>query len=420
MRFAVFGVNYNNSSLAVREKLAVSSEKAVQVLSVLKQQSWVAEAFILSTCNRTEFYIISAEQCEQDYMQWLIEYAQVSREISNSLYVIQANLAIEHLLKVASGLDSMVQGETQILGQIKRAYSLANSQKTLGKYLHHIVQQAISAAKEIRHVTDININATSLPYVTMKLAKRTFPDLEKIKIMLIGAGETNRLMAAYLNVIGVNNVIIANRSVAKARQILIGKISTAISLSEIQQHLPQVDLIIAATSSGNTLLNKADIQQAQADSSKPLLCIDLAVPRNLDVAISQLENVTLYNMDDLEKIMHETISLKDKSVKQANELVNKFALEITNEMNKLDASLAITTYQEHADHVRNTLLQHACLQIEKGHDYKVVLENFSAKLSSRLSHDIYILLKQAAVNQNQEFIKRLNELIIRHKESASI
>ena len=420
MQFVVFGVNYNHSSLKAREKLSVSCEKATLVLQSLKQQPWVDEVLILSTCNRTEFYIATPQCDKQSYIKWLVEYFKVESSITDMLYEFTNIDAIEHLLKVASGLDSMVQGETQILGQIKRSYSLAQQQDVIGKYLHHIVQQTINAAKEIRHVTDININATSLPYVTMKLAKRTFPDLEKIQIMLVGAGETNRLMAAYLNVIGVNNVIVANRSLARAKQILIGNISTAISLTNIQKYLPKIDIIIMATSSGCVLLDQADIKKARANSAKPLLCIDLAVPRNLDVSIGGLDNVTLYNMDDLEKIMHQTVSLKKKSVVQAQKLVSKHSLSIHGEMNQLDASLAISTYQKHADQVRNTLLQNAYGQIEKGHDYKVVLDNFSAKLSSHLAHDIYILLKQAAVSRNKEFIQRLNELINKHKDSASI
>lgn len=418
MHLTVCGVNYQDTPIAIREHLTVANKDLLATLKNLQVTDWVNEVYILSTCNRTEIYIIASQDTEVAILNWISEHWHLEIDIANYLYTHKDQLALAHLLRVASGLESMMQGESQILGQIKAAYALASEAGSIGKYLNLILQYTIRTAKEIRHTTDININATSLPYVAIKLAKRKFTEIENARIMLIGAGETNKLMAAYLAVIGVSNIIIANRSLAAAQEIAASnKHTQAILLGDIPAHLPNTDIVIAATSSGSILLDKTSIEQAMYHHKGELFLLDLSVPRNIDPQVSKLDKIHLYHMDDLNLLIQDNINLKAKSVNQAEILIATTAKQIKLELNALDATAAIQSYKQHNQNIANTLLTSAYKELEQAKDAKEIIDKFAHQLTNKLSHDIYILLKQAAKISNKELLQLIDDLLIKQPAS---
>ena len=309
MALLTCGINYKTAKLALREQLAITPEKLPDTLNNLVQQAHIQEAAILSTCNRTEIYCEAKDNII--LLDWLSEYHRIpANELQPHYYQYHDQAAFKHALRVASGLDSMILGEPEIFGQMKDAVAHAEKIGTLGARLKQIFSAIFSASKQVRTETSIGANTLSIATITTTLAKRIFADLKQCKVLCIGAGDTIELVAKHLIGQSIAQLFIANRTFTRAEQLANKFSATPMSLTELTDYLFQADIVVAATLSPLPILGKGIVERAlKKRKHKPMLMIDLGVPRDIESEISQLNDVYLYTLDDLQKFIQEN---KDK------------------------------------------------------------------------------------------------------------
>lgn len=319
---------------------------------------------------------------------WLAQFHELSdNELNPYLYVYQNDQAITHLLRVACGLDSMVLGEPQILGQLKQAYSQARQAGTVNQLLDKLFQHGFRVAKEVRTKTEIGANAVSVAYAAVSLAKHIFPTLADTKVMLIGAGETIELVATHLKEQGVDNLTVANRTLARAQE-LAGKVAaSAITLEALPDSLHEADIVIGSTASPLPIIGKGMVERAlKARRHKPMFFVDLAVPRDIESEVSELDDAFLYTVDDLQQIIDENRAKREAAAAQAEAMVLEQVQAFATWINGLSAVDHIRDYRQQAEGIRQDLLQKAQAQLAGGADAAQVLERLSAQLTNRLIH----------------------------------
>ncbi len=311
MAVNILGINHKTAPVALREKVAFSEDRLAAALRTLRQEIGVAEALILSTCNRTEVYW-SGPASGAELSQWLERHHGNNLDLAASLYVHQESRAIEHTFSVASGLDSMVLGEVQILGQLKDAYRIAQESGSTGPILNKLFQAAFSAAKRVRTETRIGANAVSLASATVSLARRVYEDLSAHNVLLVGAGDMNALTARHFMSAGVKRMVIANRTLERA-QALAGELNAhAVPLSDLGKELAEADIVISCTASPEPLIAKRAVEAAiRARRRRPIFMVDMAVPRDIDPNVAELEDVYLFSIDDLQQLINENIQQRE-------------------------------------------------------------------------------------------------------------
>jgi len=328
----VIGINHESASIDVRERVNFAPELMVSSLQALLLQTHAQEAAILSTCNRTELYIVpdddATSSLDNDFIQWLSQHHKLDQgELAEACYIHQAEQALSHMMTVASGLDSMVLGEPQILGQMKSSFAVAQEAGVLGSELHTVFQRVFSSAKRVRTETAIGRNPVSVAFAAVDLAKRIFSDLKQDTALLIGAGETIDLVARHLKESGIANIIFANRTLERAQRLADEFDAHAILLSEIPDTLSQADIVISSTASQLPVLGKGAVESAlKQRKHKPIFMVDIAVPRDIEPEVAMLDDVYLYTVDDLKEVIDENKQSRapDKVVQQmANSLTNK-------------------------------------------------------------------------------------------------
>ena len=304
MHILTLGLNHRTAAVDLRERTAFSPEQLPDAVRSLTASSDVAEATILSTCNRTEIYCRQENPASAPVLDWLRDYGDLPSDVLNSsTYALPGEQAVQHAFRVASGLDSMVLGEPQILGQMKSAFSVAHQAGTTGKILNRLFQHTFSVAKQIRTDTAIGASAVSIAFAAVDLAKRIFSSLNEQTVLLIGAGETIELVARHLKQNEVRHMIVANRSIERAQALTEQLGSEAISLADIPERLHQADIVVASTASTLPILGKGTVETAlRQRRHRPMFLIDLAVPRDIEAQVDELEDVFLYTVDDLHKV----------------------------------------------------------------------------------------------------------------------
>lgn len=386
MTLLAIGLNHTTAPVALREKVAFGPDSLPRALAQLPALPGMAEAVVLSTCNRTEIFCQSDD--EQSVRHWLAQFHELSdNELNPYLYVYQNDQAITHLLRVACGLDSMVLGEPQILGQLKQAYSQARQAGTVNQLLDKLFQHGFRVAKEVRTKTEIGANAVSVAYAAVSLAKHIFPTLADTKVMLIGAGETIELVATHLKEQGVDNLTVANRTLARAQE-LAGKVAaSAITLEALPDSLHEADIVIGSTASPLPIIGKGMVERAlKARRHKPMFFVDLAVPRDIESEVSELDDAFLYTVDDLQQIIDENRAKREAAAAQAEAMVLEQVQAFATWINGLSAVDHIRDYRQQAEGIRQDLLQKAQAQLAGGADAAQVLERLSAQLTNRLIH----------------------------------
>src|SRR5580658_6220900 len=307
MAVNILGINHKTAPVALREKVAFTEDRLAAALRALLRESGVAEALILSTCNRTEVYW-SGTASGSELSQWLERHHGNNLDLAASLYVHQESRAIEHTFSVASGLDSMVLGEVQILGQLKDAYRIAQESGSTGPALNKLFQAAFSAAKRVRSETRIGANAVSLASATVSLARRVYEDLSEHTVLMVGAGDMNALAARHFASAGVKRMVIANRTLARAQTLAAELKAHAADLADLDQELINADIVISCTASLVPLITKTAAQAAiRARRRRPILMVDLAVPRDIEPNVADLEDVYLFSIDDLQQLIDENL-----------------------------------------------------------------------------------------------------------------
>jgi glutamyl-tRNA reductase len=392
----VCGLNHKTAPVEVREKFVFTDETLPDSLKSLVLSTGIEEAVILSTCNRTEIY--SQTEDYESVLSWLAQSQSVPLDILKAhAYVYLQEKTVKHALRVASGIDSMVLGEPQILGQLKQAVNTAHHTGTLtskGK-LRRFFDYTFYAARQIRSETAVGSNPVSLGYAILHLAKNIFADLNRCRVLLIGAGEIIDLVAKYFQTRGITEFLLANRTFSTAEKIGLTLQASTISLQEIAKYLPEVDIVVSAIHTLMPLVGKGMVETAlKRRKYRPLLMIDLAVPRNMETEIKSLEGVYLYHMDELQSILAENDKKRHHSVKMAEEMISSQTDRFYEEINYLKTNKLIQTYRVRMHKVRDEILQKALREIEMGDTPEEVLQKMAYLLTNKLLHDPCLWLKK--------------------------
>jgi len=412
MQFVSYGINHNTAPVHIREQIAFNAETLPEALMSLQQCFAVREAVIVSTCNRTEIYCHIEGDAPDTIKQWLHEYHQQKPESLNDyLYCHQNDAAIQHLLRVACGLDSMVLGEPQILGQIKTAYSQALNAKTVGKSLGRLFQHAFTVAKQVRTDTAIGNSPVSVAFAAVSLAKQIFSKMADSTALLIGAGETIELAARHLYDNGVGRIIIANRTIERAHHLAKQVNGYAISLSEMPEHLAEADIVMSSTASQLPILGKGTVERAlKQRKHKPIFMVDIAVPRDIEAEVGSLDDVYLYCVDDLRDIIEENLQSRRDAALQAEEIIESQVEHFMAWMRSQDAVPVIRAIRDNADIESKHLLVKAKKQLEQGVDAEQVLDELARTLTKRLLHEPSRQLRQSGSNTDTNLIEAARSL----------
>lgn len=412
MHILTLGLNHQTAPIEIREKAAFDPDSMRQALDDLTQSAGVTEVTILSTCNRTEIYCGQASEDKSNILSWLSNYCGLSHsELNNSIYHYPNEAAVKHAFRVASGLDSMVLGEPQILGQMKDAFHIASGYGATGKVLNRLFQHTFSVAKQVRTDTEIGANAVSVAYAGVNLARRLFSDLADQTVLLIGAGETIELVARHLKQNKVKHIIIANRSVEKA-QILASEVgSEAIALGQIPERLHQADIIVTSTASTLPILGKGAIEGAlKKRKHSPIFILDLAVPRDVEPEVKRLKDVYLYTVDDLKFMVEENQENRLRAAEEAENIIDFQAVKFMHWMRSLESVSSIKSLREGLNELKQKELDRAIKKLENGGDPEQVLEQFARDLTNKIAHQPSQVLKQADIEGNASIISAARKL----------
>lgn len=393
--------------------MVFAPERLVDALRQLIGETPACEASILSTCNRTELLCsASPSDCEQ-ILEWFRRYHGLSREqIEPYIYIFPEQNAVRHLMRVASGLDSMVLGEPQILGQVKDAYSYAKQAGTAGRLLNGVYQHVFSVAKRVRTDTAIGSSPVSVAFAAVSLAKQIFSDFAKHTALLIGAGETIELAARHLREAGMGRLIIANRTVERAQKLAAELDAEAIALADMPDHLQFADVVISSTASQLPILGKGAVERAlRQRKHRPILMIDIAVPRDIEPEVNRLDDVYLYSVDDLQEIIDEGLRSRQQAAEQAEEIIEVQVAHFAGWLQSLDAAGAICAYRRHAEQLRDNELQRALHSLERGVDANEVLQRFAHNLTNKLIHQPSSQMKKASYEGRHHVIDVARELL---------
>ncbi len=394
------GLNHSSAPLEIRERAAVTAEHLPDALKDLTKHHAVSEAAILSTCNRTEVY------CHLDTPQtnvvgdWLCEYHALQRsDLSPYLYQFPDQHAVRHAFRVASGMDSMVIGEPQILGQMKTAFATAHRQGTTGKVLNKLFQNTFSVAKHIRSTTTIGHNAVSVAYAAVALSKQIFTDITAKTVLLIGAGETIELVCRHLYSQGVRNIIVANRSIERTQHFVSQFGAKPIGLHELPEHLNLADMVFSSTASTLPIIGKGAIESALRErKQRSMFLVDLAVPRDIEAEVGTLKNAYLYTVDDLEHVVSQNIEARQQAVEHAERIVEAKSLEFMLWLDSLQAIPTLRDLRSKTAAIKAQQLEVAQRRLIAGDDPASVLSNFAHALTQKFMHEPSEWLKQ----QNDE------------------
>ncbi len=416
MSFNILGLNHRTASVALREKVAFNQERLIGALQALRRESGVAEVVILSTCNRTEVYWAGAASGEE-LSQWLEQHHGSPLDLAANLYLHHEQRAVEHAFNVASGLDSMVLGEAQILGQLKEAYRVAQETGSTGPTLNKLFQAAFAAAKRIRSETRIGANSVSLASASVSLARRVYSDLSERTALMVGAGEMNALTARHFISAGVKKMVIANRTLAKAQALATELKAHAVGLQDLDKELIDADIVISSTDSPVALISKPAVEAAiKARRRRPIFMVDMAVPRDIEPSVADLEDIYLFSVDDLQQIVNDNVQQREAAAGGARVLIGEEVTRFLNEARAHDAGPAIRALRTQADAIRQQTVDHARRMLGAGRSTDEVLEYLSNTLTNRLLHTPTHALRQAAELADPVLTAAITRLLVDERE----
>ena len=402
MSLLVFGLNHRTAPIDVRERIVFDAVRLPQALGALSAQSGIQEGLIVSTCNRTEIYCV-ADTGGESLPDWLASWSGGNPQLKDCLYRLEGADAVRHVFSVASGLDSMILGEPQILGQLKDAYRAAQQAGTVGSQLNRLFQTTFSVAKRVRTETAIGASAVSVASAGIQLARRIFTGFERHTALLVGAGDMIELAARHLHAQKIGNMIIANRSLDRAQRLAAAFKASAISLDALDAHLAQADIVVSSTASPGHVIGLEATRTAIAERRRrPVFMLDLAVPRDIDPRVAGLEDVYLYTIDDLREVIDENIKARQE---EADAAVHLIADEVERFMSGLKARDAVPLIRDlrgQAEAAREQTLEQARRMLAAGKPADEVLEFLAATLTNRLLHGPSTALREAAESGDAE------------------
>ena len=412
MSLLALGLNHQTAPLDLREKVAFAPEAMPEALSDLARQPGVNEALIISTCNRTELYVEIESGAEAVAQRWLFDHHQLNeRRLDEFLYTHADNAAVRHLFRVATGLDSMVLGEPQILGQVKDAYQAARLAGTLRSSMERLLQQTFAVAKRVRTDTRIGANSVSVAFTAVRLAEKLFANLSEACVLLIGAGETIELAARHLAESRVRRLIIANRSLENAQALAANLGAYAISLSDLPQHLAEADIVISSTASREPILTRSMVENAiDARRRRPMFLVDLAVPRDIEASVSELEDVFLYTIDDLRRVIDENLRSRQAAAREAEALIDLQVEHYLAWRHALHEQNPLMHLRRDAENQRDAVLARARQLLANGRDPQQALEFLANTLTNKLLHAPSASLRDAALRGDTELLRAATRL----------
>ena len=409
MSLFALGLNHQTAPLEMRERVVFHVEKVCDALAELTHGRGASEAAILSTCNRTELYLSSGEP--QTVAAWLARYHQIDPiHLSPYLYTLPRERAVRHAFRVASGLDSMVLGEPQILGQMKEAARAAENAGTLGTVLHKLFQKSFAVAKEVRTTTQVGANSVSMAAAAVKLSARIFPSLADQKVLFIGAGEMIELCATHFAAQGPARITVANRTLERAEQLAHRFGARAIELKNLAEHLHEHDIVVSCTASSLPILGKGLVERAlRARRRRPMFMVDLAVPRDIEQEVGELDDVFLYTVDDLSELVSANLDARRAAVEQAEAIIETEVGQFMHWMEARASVPLIRALREQAESARRHEVERALKMLARGDDPARVLDALSQGLTNKLMHPPTQALNEASGEDR----RALAELVVR-------
>ena len=401
MALFTLGINHRTAPLAVREQLAFHAEELRRALADLASGARVQEAAILSTCNRTELYLEA--QSPQAAIAWLGDYRRLSEtQMAPYLYTHPEREAVRHAFRVASGLDSMVLGEPQILGQMKEAVRIAKEVGTLGTTLNKLFQNSFAVAKDVRSSTAIGSNIVSMAAAAVRLAERIFERIADQRVLFIGAGEMIELCATHFVAQKPREIVVANRTVDRGREIAERFGATAIRLEEVGESLAQFDIVVSCTASQLPIIGLGLVERAiRARRHRPIFMVDLAVPRDVEVEVGELDDVFLYTVDDLAQVVESGLESRQSAVVDAETIIAARVDAFQSWLQTRENVPVIRSLRDAAERSRRHEMEHALKALAKGEDPASVLEQLSLRLTNKFLHAPTQALNQAESDRNE-------------------
>lgn len=401
MQLTAVGLNHQTAPLSIREKLAFAAACLPEAVRNLARSNAATEAVILSTCNRTELYCVGDSE---EIIRWLADYHSLPiEEISPYLYTLGMQETVHHAFRVACGLDSMVLGEPQILGQIKDAVRVAQEQESMGKKLNALFQKTFSVAKEVRTDTAVGENSVSMAAASVKLAEQIFPDIGDLNVLFIGAGEMIELVATYFAAKNPRLMTVANRTLARAQELCdkLGVNADPCLLSDLPAILHDYDVVVSSTASQLPIVGKGMVERAlKQRQSMPLFMLDLAVPRDIEAEVGDLNDAYLYTVDDMVNIVQSGKEARQKAAAAAEALVSEKVVEFVRQQQGRQSVPLIRALRDEGEKARKQVLENAMKQLAKGATAEEVLERLSIQLTNKLLHSPTQTLNKAGEGDN--------------------
>ncbi|MFT4768218.1 MAG: glutamyl-tRNA reductase [Glaciecola sp.] len=418
MNLIALGINHNSANVDVRERVAFAPEQVSEAMNDVCRAADIDEVVVLSTCNRTEIYAVappntSLDAKARELIDWMAAYHHLSvDDLRGAAYHHEGEAALRHMVHVAAGLDSMVLGEPQIFGQLKSAYAVASEAGTVGSELGRLFPRVFSIAKKVRTDTAIGENPVSVAYAAVDVARRIFTDLGDCNALLVGAGETIELVTRHLIEAGVSNIVIANRTLGRARELAQKFGAEAVLLAEIPDHLPTSDIVITSTASQLPIIGKGTVESAlKVRRHRPMLMIDIAVPRDIEPQVRDLRDVYLYSVDDLGQIVDGNLRARQKEVSKADEIIALGIASVGEEQRSLGAVDLVKEYRQSAEALRQRELERALTSISRGEDPQKVLVQLARAITNKLIHAPTTGLKKASAEGRHDVLGHAARLL---------
>lgn len=412
MAFIALGINHKTASVEVRERVAFGPDQLAEALRQLCREGGAREAAILSTCNRSELYLEMEPSQQAGVLNWLAGYHGLQHEdLQGCAYIHEHDQAVRHMMRVACGLDSLVLGEPQILGQIKDSYDVAREAGTIGPLLGRLFQATFSTAKTVRTDTAIGENPVSVAFAAVSLARQIFTDLGQSQALLIGAGETITLVARHLHEQGVRRIVVANRTLERARLLSEELGAEAVVLADIPDALVNSDIVISSTASQLPVLGKGAVERAlKLRKHKPIFMVDIAVPRDIEPQVGELDDVYLYTVDDLHEVVAENLKSRQGAARAAEELVLQGTADFMARMRELAAVDVLRAYRSQGESLRDEELQRALRSLANGAAPEEALAQLARGLTNKLLHTPSVQLKRLSADGRHEALAVAQEL----------
>lgn len=409
MQLYTIGVNHTTAPIEIRENVAFGADSIRKALSDLTNKK-AAEAAILSTCNRTEIYVQSADALP--VMGWLADYHQLDlNHIQPYTYTLANQEAVKHAFRVASGLDSMVLGEPEILGQFKLSVKLAQEAGTLGTHLHQLFQRTFEVAKEVRTNTDIGGSSISMAAATVKLAQRIFGDLSEQKILFIGAGEMITLCANHFAAQKPKSMTVANRTKERGLELAEKIHAEAILLNDLPTHFADFDIVITSTASQLPVVGLGMVERSiKARKHRPIFMVDLAVPRDIEAEVAQLDDVFLYTVDDLAQVVTDGIENRQEAAVSAEMIISTRVEAFMHWLQKRNSVPTIKALRDQAETMRTAELEKAIKLIQKGESPEKVLEKLSLAITNKMLHAPSHALNRSHGDEHERLAQQLRHI----------